>query len=48
MHPYTGDYTEQRKNEKNNFTYYTFTPRPLKDATLYKMDNELEIGRAHV
>ena len=41
MHPYTGDYTEQRKNEKNNFTYYTFTPRPLKDATLYKMDNEL-------
>lgn len=41
MHPYTGDYTEQRKNEKNNFTYYTFTPRPLKNATLYKMDNEL-------
>ena len=41
MHPYTGDYTEQRKNEKINFTYYTFTPRPLKDATLYKMDNEL-------
>lgn len=41
MHPYTGDYTEQRKNEKFNFTYYTFTPRPLKDATLYKMDNEL-------
>ena len=41
MHPYTGDYTEQRKNEKFNFTYYTFTPRPLKNATLYKMDNEL-------
>lgn len=41
MHPYTGDYTEQRKNEKFNFTYFTFTPRPLKDATLYKMDNEL-------
>ena len=41
MHPYTGDYTEQRKNEKFNFTYYTFTPRPLKDATLFKMDNEL-------
>lgn len=29
------------KNEKFNFTYYTFTPRPLKDATLFKMDNEL-------
>lgn len=41
MHPYTGDYTEQRKNEKFNFTYYTFTPRPLKDAILFKMDNEL-------
>lgn len=41
MHPYTGDYTEQRKNEKFNFTYYTFTPRPLKGATLFKMDDEL-------
>ena len=34
MHPYTGDYTEQRKNEKYKFTYYTFTPRPLKDAKI--------------
>ncbi|WP_418747113.1 Fic family protein [Frisingicoccus sp.] len=41
MRPYTGDYTEQRKNEKFNFTYYTFTPRPLKGATLFKMDDEL-------
>ncbi|MCK9479754.1 MAG: Fic family protein [Firmicutes bacterium] len=41
MRPYTGDYTEQRKNEKLNFSYYTFTPRPLKDATLFKMDEEL-------
>lgn len=41
MHPYTGDYTEQRKNEKFNFTYYTFTPRPLKGATLFKIDDEL-------
>jgi len=39
MHPYTGDYTEKR--EKFNFTYYTFTPRPLKGATLFKMDDEL-------
>lgn len=41
MHPYTGDYTKQRKNEKFNFTYYTFTPRPLKGATLFKIDDEL-------
>ena len=41
MHPYTGDYTEQRKNGKFNFTYYTFTPRPLKGATLFKMDDDL-------
>ena len=41
MHPYTGDYTKQRKNNKFNFTYYTFTPRPLKGATLFKMDDEL-------
>lgn len=41
MYPYTGDYTKQRKNEKFNFTYYTLTSRPLKDATLFKMNNEL-------
>lgn len=41
MHPYTGDYTEQRKNEEFNITYYTFTPRPLKGATLFKLDDEL-------
>lgn len=41
MHPYTGNYTKQRKNEKFNFTNYTFTPRPLKGATLFKMDDEL-------
>ena len=41
MCPYTGDYTEHRKNEKFNFTYYTFTPRPLKGATLFKTGDEL-------
>ena len=41
MHPYTGDYTKQRKNEKSNFTYYTFTPCPLKGAILFIMDDEL-------
>ena len=43
MRPYTGDYTEQRKNEKFNFTYDIFTPRPLKGATLFKIDDELAI-----
>ncbi|MEA4947160.1 MAG: Fic family protein [Oscillospiraceae bacterium] len=49
MYPYTGDYTQQRKNEKSDFTYYTFTPRPLKDAVLYKMDDELAflLAEAH-
>lgn len=41
MHPYAGDYTEQRKNEEFNFTYYTFTPRLLKGATHFKLDDEL-------
>lgn len=41
MHPYTGDYTEQRKNGKLNFIYYTFTPRPLKGNTFFKIDDEL-------
>lgn len=49
MRPYTGDYTEQRKNGKSDFTYYTFTPRPLKGAALYKMDDELAalLAEAH-
>lgn len=49
MYPYTGDYTEQRKNEKSDFTYYTFTPRPLNGAGLYKMDDELAslLAEAH-
>lgn len=49
MYPYTGDYTEQRKNDNSNFTYYTFTPRPLNGAGLYKMDDELAslLAEAH-
>lgn len=49
MYPYTGDYTKQRKNEKSDFTYYTFTPRPLNGAGLYKMDDELAslLAEAH-
>ncbi len=41
MHPYTGDCTKQRKNGKLNFIYYTFTPRPLKGNTFFKIDDEL-------
>ena len=29
------------KNEKLNFTDYTFTPHPLKGATLFKIDEGL-------
>lgn len=49
MRPYTGNYIEQMKNGKSNFTYYTFTPRPLKGATLFKMDDELAslLAEAH-
>ena len=42
MRPYTGSYTEQRKNGRCNFTYYAFTPHPLKDATLFKIENEVD------
>lgn len=41
MFPYTGDYIEHSNIEKFATTYYSFTPRPLKGATLFKMDNEL-------
>lgn len=41
MHPYTGEYTEQKKSDKSDFTYYTFTPRPLSGATLFEFDDEL-------
>lgn len=49
MYPYTGDYTEHRKNEKPDFTYYTFTPRPLNGDRLYEMDDELAslLAKAH-
>lgn len=41
MLPYTGDYIEHNDGDKSDFTYYTFTPRPLADGDLYKMDDEL-------
>lgn len=41
MLPYTGEYIEHIDNNKNNFRYYTFTPRPLMRGDMYKMDDEL-------
>ena len=41
MIPYTGDYIEHIDGSINNFKYYTFTPRPLMNGDMYKMDDEL-------
>lgn len=41
MRPYTGEYIEHIDNNKSNFKYYTFTPRPLMHGDMYKMDDEL-------
>ena len=41
MIPYTGDYIEHIDDSINNFKYYTFTPRPLMQGDMYKMDDEL-------
>lgn len=41
MFPYTGDYIEHIEGDKNNFKYYTFTPRPLMNGDMFKMDDEL-------
>ena len=41
MIPYTGDYIEHIDDNTDNFKYYTFTPRPLMNGYMYKMDDEL-------
>ena len=41
MFPYTGDYIEHIERDKKDFKYYTFTPRPLMNGDLFKMDDEL-------
>ena len=41
MLSYTGKYIEHIDHNKNNFKYYTFTPRPLTHGDMYKMDDEL-------
>ena len=41
MWPHTGEYVPHQDSRDPTFTYYTFTPRPLREGRLYKMDDEL-------
>lgn len=41
MWPYTGKYVPYQDSRNPAFTYYTFTPRPLREGRLYKMDDEI-------
>lgn len=41
MWPHTRKYVPHQDRRDPTFTYYTFTPRPLKNGRLYKMDDEL-------
>ncbi len=41
MWPHTGKYVAHEDERDPTFTYYTFTPRPLRNGRLYKMDDEL-------
>ena len=41
MWPHTGKYVPHQDSRDPTFTYYTFTPRPLREERLYKMDDEL-------
>ncbi len=41
MWPHTGKYVPHQDSRDPTFTYYTFTPRPLGEGRLYKMDDEL-------
>lgn len=41
MWPHTGKYVPHQDSRDPTFTYYTFTPRPLREGRLYKMDDEL-------
>lgn len=38
---YIRDYMAHIDDNKNNFEYYTFTPRPLYHGDRYKMNEEL-------
>lgn len=41
MWPHTGRYVPHQDERDPSFTYYTFTPCPLRNGRLYKMDDEL-------
>lgn len=41
MFTYTGDYIEHIDDNKSDFKYYTFAPRPLMYGDMYKIDNKL-------
>lgn len=41
MWPNTGKYVSHQDERDPTFTYYTFTPRPLRSGHLFKMDDEL-------
>lgn len=43
MWPRTGKYVPHQDSRDPTFTYYTFTPRPLGEGRLYKMDDELAV-----
>lgn len=43
MFPYTGEYEEHTRKGSRDFTFYTFTPRPLCDGGFFSMDEELAI-----
>lgn len=44
MWPHTGRYVPHQNNQEPAFTYYTFTPRPLREGRLYKMDDNCIIS----
>lgn len=41
MIPYTGDYIEHIDDRRSHIQYYTFTPRPLMQGNMFRMDDEL-------
>ena len=47
MWPHTGKYVPHQDSRDPTFTYYTFTPRPLREGRLYKMDDEMATLLAH-
>ncbi len=46
MWPHTGKYIPHQDVRDSTFTYFTFTPRHLREGCLYKMDDELAVRLA--